>query len=220
MDRYYYILEKLYDISIFTFIIPSLIAIFRWKFFNFHLKIIAVNAFRGLIISSIALAFYYTNYNNRFFYYLSPCLDILLISLLTGTILNNKKINIGLSAICLVFISLMIYDYSNSKSMISTYLTSSETLFVIILMLILLRKIILQFKSGLYKKSLIWLLTAILVSNLFSILVISFNQIILDYSNELLHFSWYLSSPIVIIITNIMTAYGFFIIKHPIKSKV
>lgn len=219
MNKYYYILERLYDISILTFLIPSIIAIFRWKFFNLHLKIIAVSTFRVLIISSIALFFNYIKYDNRFFYYLSPCLDILVISWLVASFYNNKKLNIGLLLICVIYISLMIYDYFHSTSMISTYLTNSETLFVIIVLLILLRKIILSYKSGVYKRSLIFTLVALLIANLFSLLVVSFNQVMLDYSGELLRFCWYLSSPIIITLTNLLTAYGFFIIKHQIKGR-
>jgi hypothetical protein len=220
MNDYYFILERLYDVSILTFVIPAILAVLRWKFFNFTLRIIAVNTFRALVISSGALIFYYTHYSNRVFYYASPCLDIILLSLVAASFFQNKKINIGLSGICAVFISLMIYDYFNSESMISTYLTSFETVYVIIILLVLLRKIILTFRSGTYKKSLIWLLVALLISNLFSMLVISFNQIVLDYSSELLRFSWYLSSPTIIIITNLMTSYGFFIVKHPVKSRL
>ena len=88
MEKYSYIIEWAYNISIGTAIIPVIVAIFKAKFFNFPLKIATINAVRVFIISWLALYFSFMNHNNQFFFYLGPCLDIILVSLLTMAIFD------------------------------------------------------------------------------------------------------------------------------------
>jgi hypothetical protein len=38
------------------------------------------------------------------------------------------------------------------------------------------------------------------------------------YSNDFMQLCWYLSSPVFIIITNLMSAYGFYIIRNKVKE--
>lgn len=219
MEQYFYIIEEAFNLSVVTAIIPVIVAIFRWFFFNSTLKIAAIIAFRALIFVSISLYFYYSSQSNRFVYYLSPCLDILLVSLLLISIFSFKKeLKFALALICVVFIGLMINDYLTTKTLISSYLSSSETIFVIIVSILMLRKVALTYKSSTYKRSLIWILSALLISNLFSILISTLMEKISSYSNKLLELSWYLSSPLFIVTTNLMVAYGFYIIRNKVKE--
>lgn len=220
MEQYFTIIEWAYNISVGTAIIPVIVAIFRWKFYNYPLKIAALNAIRVFGISSIGLYFSYTNHNNRLLYHISPCLDIILISLLFVAIFNvSKEIKWGLALVCVIFIGFMINDYLNTKNFIGSYFTSSETIFVIILLILMLRKVVLTYRSSTYKRSLIWILSALLISNLFSILISTLMETFSAYSTKFMEFSWYMSSFLFIIITNLMIAYGFFIIKSKVKEK-
>lgn len=219
MEKYFHFIEISYDISIISFVIPIIATIFRWKFFNFFLKIVAINAIRGLIISWIAL--YYANLgdSHRYLYYLSPCLDIILVSLLATAIFDFKKeFNWSFALICIIFIALVMNDYFTTKNPISSYFSSTETIFVIILSILMLRKVVLTYKSSLYKRSLIWIISALLIMNLFSVLISSLMGKFLAYSSDFMQLSWYLSSPLFIVTTNLMTAYGFYIIRNKVKE--
>lgn len=220
MEQYFNIIEWVYDISVSTAIIPAIVAIFRWKFFNFPLKIVGIYQLRALIQGSVGLYLSYTNHSNRLLYHISPCLDIILISLLFVAILDvRKEIKWVFALVCVIFIAFMINDYLNTKNFIGSNLTSSETVFVIILLILMLRKIVLTYKSSTYKRSLIWILSALLISNLFSILISTLMEVFSAYSTNLMQLSWYLSSFIFTIITNLMVAYGFYIIDSKVKEK-
>lgn len=219
MEQYYHVIEQAYNISLFSHVIPLVVVIFRLRFLNFSLKIASINVLRGFVITSIGLYFYYTNQSNRLLFYISPSLDIVLVSLLATAIFDfRKELKWGLALVCILFITLMIYDYLNSNTLLSSYLSTIETLFVIIISVFMLRKIALQYKSSIYKRSLIWIITALLVSNLFAFLIASLNEIIMGYSSKFLHFIWYLSSPLFIVITNLMVAYGFYIIRNKVRE--
>ncbi len=219
MEKYFYIIEWAYNISIGTAIIPAIAAIFRGKFLNFPLKIAAINIIRTLILGVLGLYFSFINHNNQFLFYLSPCLDIILISLLTISIFDlGKELKWVLTLLCVIFISLMIKDYLTSKTLLNSYLSSAETVFVIIISILMLRKVVLTYKSSTYKRSLIWILSALLIMNLYSILISTLMEKISTYSNELMQFYWYLSSPLFIVITNLMVAYGFYIIRNKVKE--
>ena len=220
MEQYFDIIEWAYNISVCTTIIPAIAAIFRWKFFNFPLKIAAVHTIRGFVISSIGLYFSYINHSNRLLYHISPCLDIILISLLFIAIFDvRKEIKWVLALLCAIFIAFMINDYLNTKNFIGSYLTTAETVFVIILLIFMLRKIVLTYKSNTYKRSLIWILSALLISNLFAILIQTLMESFSAYSTKFMQFSWYISSFLFVIITNLMVAYGFYIIDYKVKEK-
>ncbi len=219
MEKYYKIFEWAYNLSVVTLIIPVIAAIFRWKFLNFSLKIAAINIIKMLIISTIGLYFYYTGESNRLLYSISTCLDIILVSLLLLSIFNFKKVlKWGLVSLCIIFIGLMIKDYFNTKTLLSSYLTTAETIFVIIASILMLRKVALTYKSSSYKRSLIWILSALLIMNLFSILISTLMEKMLSYSNEFMQFCLYLSSPLFIVITNLMVAYGFYIIRNKVRE--
>ncbi len=219
MEQYIQIIERAYDLSLISHAIPSIVVVFRWKYFNFPLKITAINAVRTLLITALAYYFSYSNHNNQFFFYLSPCIDIILVSLLFHAIFNfRQEMKWGLALLCVIFVGLMIKDYLTTKTLISSYLTTVEAMFVIIVSILLLRKIVLEYKSSTYKKALIWIVSALLIINLFSILISTLMGIIFAYSSNLLKLSWYLSSPLFIVITNLMVAYGFYIIRHKVKN--
>jgi hypothetical protein len=219
MEKYSYIIEWAYNISIGTAIIPVIVVIFRWKFFNFHLKIVATNTIKVFMISWIAFYFSYLNHNQQFLFYLSPCLDIILISLIAVIILGfRNEIKWVLTLCCVIFISLMINDYITSKTLLSSYLSTVETIFVTILLILMLRKVTLTYKSSTYKRSLIWILSALLIMNLFSILISTLVEKFSDYSTDLMQLYWYLSSPLFIVITNLMVAYGFYIIRNKVRE--
>lgn len=220
MEKYLYIINRAFDISLITYAIPIIIAIFGWKFYNYPLKLAIINTIRTAIVAAIGLYFYYTNQSNKILYTVSPCFDIILVSLLFVAVFDLKKeLKWILAIICTIFSVLMFYDYFASKNLTSTYLATFETAFVIILSIIMLRKVVLNYKSGTYKRSLTWILSALLVINIFAILSTSLTQTILAYSNKLLHLYWYLFSPLFIIITNLMVAYGFYIIRYKVKER-
>jgi uncharacterized membrane protein len=220
MEKYFFNIERIYDLSLISYAIPVIVAIFRWKFFNLPMKIAAINALRALIIISFGLYLSYTNHNNQFLFYLSPCLDIILISLLAVAIFDfRKELNWVLTLLCVIFIGLMINDYLTSKTLLSSLLSTVETIFVIILLILMLRKVVLTFKSSTYKRSLIWIFAALLIMNLFSILISTLMETFSEYSNKFMQLSWYLSSPLFIVITNLMVAYGFYIIDYKVKEK-
>lgn len=220
MEQYFSIIEKAYDLSLFSYSIPAIVAIFRWKFFNFPLEIATINIIKVLTISMMGLYFSYTNHNNQFLFYISPCLDIILVSLLAVAIFDfRKELKWVLALFCVIFIGLMIEDYLTSKTLLSSYLSTAETVFVIILVIVMLRKVVLTYKSSTYKRSLIWILSALLIMNLFSILISTLMETFSAYSTKLMQLSWYLSSPLFIVITNLMVAYGFYIIDYKVKDK-
>jgi hypothetical protein len=220
MEQYFDIIEWAYNISVGTAIIPVIVAIFRWKLSNRPLKIATLNAIRGFLISSIGLYLSSTNFSNRLLYHISPCLDIILISILFVAIFDvSKEIKWGLALVCVIFMAFMIHDYLNTKNFIGSYLTSFETVFVIIFLILMLRKVVLTYKSSTYKRSLIWILSALLISNLFSILISTLMESFSAYSTKLMQFSWYISSFLFVIITNLMVAYGFYIIDYKVKDK-
>lgn len=219
MEQYVDIIEWAYNISIGTAIIPVIAVIFKWRYLNFPLKITAIQAFRGLIFGLVSL--YYANVgdSHRYLYYLSPCLDIILVSLLAVAIFDFKKeLNWGLALICTIFIIVVTNDYFTTKSPISSYLSTAETIFVIIISIFLLRKVVITYKSSTYKRSLIWIISAMLIMNLFSILISILMEKISAYSNDFMQLSWYLSSPLFIVITNLMVAYGFYIIRNKVRE--
>ena len=220
MGQYFYLIEKAYDISLISHFIPVIVAIFRLRFFNLFLKIATVNFTKVLIVSMLGLYFSYTKQNNQFLFYLSPCLDIILLSLLFVSIFDfRKEIKWALALLCVIFIAFMIKDYLTSKTLLSSFLTTAETVFVIILLVLMLRKVMLQYKSNTYKRSLIWILSALLISNLFSILISTLMESFAAYSTKFMEFSWYISSFLFTIITNLMVAYGFYIIRSKVKEK-
>jgi hypothetical protein len=220
MAQYFYIIEWAFNISVGTSIFPFIVAIFRWKFINFPLKIVAINTLKVFIFGAIGLYFSYTNHNNQLLFYISPCLDIILLSLLFVSIFDvRKEIKWAFALLCVIFIGLMINDYLTSKTLLSSFLSTAETLFVIIVSILMLRKVILQYKSSIYKRSLIWILSALLIINLFSILISTLMETFSEYSNKFMQLSWYLSSPLFIVITNLMVAYGFYIIDYKVKDK-
>jgi hypothetical protein len=219
MEKYFKIIDWAYNISVLTHIIPVIAAIFRWKFLNFSLKIVAVNIIKVFIISTIGLYFYYTGESNRLLYSISPCLDIILVSLLLLSIFNFKKMFIWILALlCVIFISSMINDYFTTKTLLSSYLSTAETVFVIIASILMLRKVVLTYKSSTYKRSLIWIISALLIINLFSILISTLMEKMSAYSNEFMHLLLYLSSPLFIVTTNLMVAYGFYIIRNKVRE--
>ena len=219
MEKYFNVIEWAYNISVAVTIIPLMATIFKWKFFNFPLKIVGIYCLRSLIQSSMGLYLYYTDQSNRLLFYVSPSLDIILISLLTVSIFDFKNyLKLSLTLLCAIFIGLIVNDYLTTTTLISSYLSTAETVFVILVSVLMLRKIALQYKSSTYKRSLIWIISALLISNLFSILITTLNQKIMGYSNDLLHFLWYLSSPFFIVITNLMVAYGFYIIRNKVRE--
>jgi hypothetical protein len=219
MEKYSYIIEWAYNISIGTAIVPVIVAIFRGKFFNFPLKIATINAIRVFIISWMALYFSFMNHNNQFFFYIGPCLDIILVSLLTISIFDlRKELKWILTLLCVIFISLMIKDYLTSKTLLNSYLSTAETIFVIIVSILMLRKVVLTYKSSTYKRSLIWILSALLIINLSAILIPTLMEKFAAYSTELMQLSWYLFYSLFIIITNLMVAYGFYIIRNKVRE--
>lgn len=219
MEQYYSTIERVYDLSVFTMLIPAVAAAFKWRFFEFSLKLAAIHTFRGAIISLTALAFYYQNYTNRPLYYISSCLDIILMSLLVSYILNKKKYSLLLFSIVIGFVLLMIYDYFNDKKelMINSVLMTFETVFVVAILLICLKKISDISAHPMYNRSMVWILSALIIGNLFSVLLSSFNQKVIDYSNDFFVFLWYLLSPIIIIATNAMLTYGISQITKTVK---
>jgi hypothetical protein len=219
MEKYSYIIEWAYNISIGTAIVPVIAAIFRGKFFNFPLKIAAINTIRIFIISWLALYFSFINHNNQFFFYIGPCFDIILVSLLTISIFDLGKVfKWVLASFCVVFISLMINDYLTSKTLLNSYLSTAETIFVIIVSILMLRKVLLTYRSSTYKRSLIWVISALLIINLSAILIPTLMEKFAAYSTELMQLSWYLFYSFFIIITNLMVAYGFYIIRNKVKE--
>jgi hypothetical protein len=219
MEKYFKIIDWAYNFSVVTLIIPVIVAVFRWKFLNFPLKITAINATRMLLLGMIGLYFYYSGQSNRLIYYLSTCIDIVLVSLLYASIFDlRKEMKWGLGLLCVIFIGLMANDYLTTKTLISSYLSSSETVFVIIVSILMLRKVALTYKSSPYKRSLIWIISALLIMNLYSILVSLLIEKMSAYSNDFMQLCWYLSSPVFIIITNLMSAYGFYIIRNKVKE--
>jgi hypothetical protein len=219
MEKYFSIIEWAYNISVCSSIIPVIAAIFRWKYFNFPLKIAATQALRGLVFSSLGLYFASIGDSHRFLYFLSPCLDIILVSLFAIGIFDFKKeIKWGLALLCLIFIGLLANDYLTTNNPISSNLSTAETIAVIIVSIIMLRKVVLQYKSSVYKQSLIWVISALLIGNLFSILIITLRQSFAAYSTDLMQFWWYLASPFFIVITRLMVAYGFYIIRNKVKN--
>ncbi len=219
MEKYFSIIEWAYNISIGTAIIPVIVAIFRWKFFNFPLKIATYNVIRAFIISWIAFYFSNIEHSQQLLYHLSPCLDIILVSLLTISIFDlGKELKWVLALLCIIFICLMINDFLTTKNLISSYMSSAETIFVIIVSILMLRKIVLTYKSSTYKRSLIWIISALLIMNLFSILISTLMEKLSAYSTDFMQLCWYLSSPLFIVITNLMVAYGFYIIRNKVKE--
>ena len=219
MEKYINIIEKSYDLSLISHFIPVIVAIFRWKYFNFLLKVAAINFLKVLIISLLGFYSSHINDNHRYLYYLSPCLDIILVSLISVAIFDFKKeLNWGLALICTIFIVVVTNDYFTTKGQISSYLSTAETGFVIIISILMLRKVALTYKSSVYKRSVIWILSALLISNLFAILIQTLMEKMLAYSTDFMQLYWYLSSPLFIIITNLMVAYGFYIIRNKVKE--
>jgi hypothetical protein len=219
MEQYADIIEWTYNISIGTAIIPVIVVIFRGIFFNFPLKIVAIHAIRAFSISWIALYLSYTNHSNQFLFYLSTCLDIILISLIAVAIFDFRTvIKWVLALICIIFIGLMIKDYLTSKTLLNSYLSTTETIFVIIISIFMLRKVVLTYKSSIYKRSLIWIISALLISNLSAILIPTLMEKISAYSTELMQLSWYLFYSLFIVITNLMVAYGFYIIRNKVRE--
>jgi hypothetical protein len=219
MEKYSYVIEWAYNISIGTAIVPVIVAILRWKFLNFPLKIVTSNVVKVFIISWIAFYFSNIEHSQRLLYHISPCLDIILISLITVTILDfRKEIQWVLAFLCVIFIGLMINDYITSKTLLNSYLSTAETIFVSILLILMLRKVALTYKSSTYKRSLIWIISALLIMNLFSILISTLMEKMSAYSTDFMQLCWYLSSPLFIVITNLMVAYGFYIIRNKVKE--
>jgi hypothetical protein len=219
MEKYFYLVEWAYNISIGTAIVPVIAAIFRGKYFNFPLKIAAINAVRIFIISWMALYFSFMNHNNQFFFYIGPCLDIILVSLLTISIFNLKKeLKWALALLCVTFIALTINDYLSSKTLLNSYLLATETIFVIIVSILMLRKVVLTYKSSTYKRSLILVLSALLIINLSAILIPTLMEKISAFSTDLMQHLWYLFYTLFIIITNLMVAYGFYIIRNKVRE--
>jgi hypothetical protein len=219
MEKYFYIVEWAYNVSIITAIIPVIAAIFRGKFFNFPLKIAAINAIKSFSISWLALYFSFINHSNQFFFYLSPCLDIILVSLLTMAIFDlEKELKWVLALLCVIFIGLTINDYLSSKTLLNSYLLATETIFVIFVSILMLRKVVLTYRSSTYKRSLIWILSALLIINLSAILIPTLMEKISAFSTDLMQHLWYLFYTLFIIITNLMVAYGFYIIRNKVRE--
>lgn len=219
MEKYFYIIERAYNFSVITLIIPLITAIFRWKFFNLSLKLAAIQALRIFIFGLLSL--YYANIgdSHRYLYYLSPCLDIILVSSLVVSIFNfRKEINWGWALLCVIYIALVNNDFFTTKNPINSYLTSAETVFVIFASILMLRKVVLTYKSSTYKRSLIWIISALLISNLFAILLQMLMEKFSAYSTDLMQLYWYLSSPLFMVITNLMVAYGFYIIRNKVRE--
>lgn len=165
------------------------------------------------------MLFYHINYSNRLLYYVSPCTDIMLMSLLfVVTYTKEKFVRYALIGTCSLFLIVMSYDYikGDINQQINPYLTSGETLFVIILLLLMFRIIVVEQNKRLYRKAMLWLLTALLIGNLFSILFSSFSNVIQSYSNELYLFLIYVTSPFAIL-TNTLSMYGFYLVNRPLR---
>jgi hypothetical protein len=219
MEKYFYVVEWAYNVSIATAIIPVMVAIFRWNFLNLSLKIAASNAIKAFIVSWIAFYFSNIEHNQRLLYYISPCIDIILVTSFVITIfILGEQLKWGLILLCFIFIGLMINDYLISRTLISSYLTSAETVFVIIVSILMLRKVVLTYKSSTYKRSLIWVLSALLIINLSAILIPTLMEKISAFSTDLMQHLWYLFYTLFIIITNLMVAYGFYIIRNKVRE--
>jgi hypothetical protein len=180
---------------------------------------VSINYLRGLILGALSLYYANIGHSQRLLYNLGTCLDIVLVSLLAVAIFDfRKELICGLALLCAIFITLMINDYVTTKTLISSYLSSAETVFVIIISILMLRKVVLTYKSSSYKHSLIWILFALLISNLSAILIPTLMEKISAYSTELMQLSWYLFYSFFIVITNLMVTYGFYIIRNKVKE--
>ncbi|WP_149240162.1 hypothetical protein [Dyadobacter sp. 32] len=211
MEEYYKVIEHIYDFSVVTTSFPAIISLLRWRNFDLILKIFAVHTWKGAVISIGALFFYYQGLSNRPFYYIDTCLDIALVSIIASLIVRSRSFYITTFVLSAGFILIMCYDYLHDKTdkLINTQLTSLESIYVIVVTLILLRLVSLRNGTERYKKSLIWLLSALVISNLFSLLVSSLNEVVQAHSNELFRFLWYVSSPLIIILTNFILIFGY-----------
>jgi hypothetical protein len=219
MEKYTNIIEWAYNLSVGTILIPVIVAIFRWKYFNFPLKMVAINYLRGLILGSLSLYYAKIGHSQQLLYSLGTCIDIILVFLTAQYVLNFRKdLKLILTFFCIIFLGLMINDYITTNALFSSYLLNAETIFVIIVSILMLRKVALTYKSNTYKRSLIWILSAVLISNLFSILLQTLMEKMSAYSNDLMQLSWYLSSPLFMVITNLMVAYGFYIIRNKVRE--
>lgn len=219
MEKYFYIIEWAYNFSVVTLIIPVIAAFFKWNFLNFSLKLAAVQAIRILIVGLLSLYYANIEHSQRLLYHVSPCLDIILVSLLIATIFDFKnQFKWSLALLCITFIVLVINDYLTTKALISSYLSTAETIFVIIASILMLRKVVLTYRSSTYKRSLIWILSALLISNLCGILIPILMEKISAYSTDLMQLSWYLFYSLFNVITNLMVAYGFYIIRNKVRE--
>jgi hypothetical protein len=219
MEKYFSLIERAYDLSLFSNLIPCMVAISKWKSCNFPLKIVAIQSFRTLLFVLISRYYGSIDDSHRGLYYLSPCLDIILVSLLAVTIFDFKKeLRWYFALICIIFIALVTNNYFTTTSPISNYFSTGETIFVVIISILILRKVTLTYKSSTYKRSLIWIISALLIMNLFSILISTLMEKMSAYSTDFMQLCWYLSSPLFIVITNLMSTYGFYIIRNKVRE--
>ena len=214
-----WIIEKIYNVSVLFAILPGLFAIYKWKYFNLSLIFIGLQAIRGMVMGPLSLYLSSQNLNNSFLYFLSPCLDIILVSLMAYSILGfPKPVKYFISAICILFIVCMTLNNFFGMSLFKPYLSTFESIFVIILLGLMLRHVLINYKTGNYKKVLVWLIMAMFIGNLFSVLLSSFSGAIQSYSNELQQALWFSISPLIIIITSIMKMLGFSLLQKKVKG--
>jgi hypothetical protein len=130
----------------------------------------------------------------------------------------EKELKWVLALLCVIFIGLTINDYLSSKTLLNSYLLATETIFVIFVSILMLRKVVLTYRSSTYKRSLIWIISALLIINLSAILIPTLMEKISAFSTDLMQHLWYLFYTLFIIITNLMVAYGFYIIRNKVRE--
>lgn len=221
MEKYYDVIEKIYDLSTYTTLIPAVIGVLRWRFFEFSLKLAAIHALRAAVFSHAGLIFSHFQYGTRPLYYISTCLDLGLMCLLGAYILAEKRYSLALLGLVLIFWLTMLCNYfvEDSKQLMSSNLMSIETIFVIFIIIISLRKVSSTIAFSSYKSAMIWILSALLFGNLLALLLSFFTKSVNEYSNYFFLFCWYLISPAVIILMNGMLSRGFLMVRKPLSEK-
>lgn len=208
------IFEKLYYISIYTPVLALLLGLIYWRKISLIYKVILIKVLVSLTLPNLGNWLAANKINNHFLFYLSPCIDIIVMSFVFGKLINKPWLNKTLWIAISAFLCAFTYDFFfvKERNFMSSYLTSIEGIVVILLLLYYFFTLIYE-KQELYLKrnGMFWIGLGYLLTNVLSLLYTFFGTTLAKNMPDLFEFVEYAVFPIFSITGDILIAYGIFI---------
>jgi hypothetical protein len=205
--------QLLYYATIYSILIPIFIGFFNRSKLNNTLTLvwltIIVN-FGFALASFIPVKSWFGLNDNNFLFYISAAINIILKYFIFKNLLGSKNQNnvLVLMNVFLVAIPILIFTLGYDFRTLS-FVTNLESLFTIILSLIFLLKLNKEYKgNSLRSEPMFWITSGYIISNVLSIIMMTFIDPIYQYSQELFTFIWDIFSPITNTVTYILYSIG------------